>query len=36
MPNKKPKTLVVFDDIVTDMLSKKKLKTNSNIIIYQK
>ena len=29
-PNKKPKTLIVFDDMIADMLSNKKLNTIVN------
>ena len=29
------KILIVFDDMITDMLSNKKASTNSNEIIYQ-
>ena len=33
-PNKKQKILIVFDDMIGDMLSNKRLKTNNNCIIY--
>ena len=34
-PNKKRKILIVFDDMIADMLSNKKLNPiNSNRIIY--
>ena len=32
---KEGKILIVFDDMITDMLSNKKASTNSNEIIYQ-
>ena len=33
-PNKKRKILIVFDDMVVDMLSDKKKLSNSNWIIF--
>ena len=35
-PNKKRKILIVFDDMIADMLSNKKPWSNSNWIIYQR
>ena len=32
--NEEHKILIVFDDMVADMLNNKKTLTNSNIIIY--
>ena len=32
-PNKKRKVLIVFDDMIADMINNKKAKFNSNIII---
>ena len=32
--NKKQKILIVFDDMIGDMLSNKRLKTTNNCIIY--
>ena len=32
---KEGKILIVFDDMITDMLSNKKASTNNNEIIYQ-
>ena len=32
--NNERRILVVFDDMITDMLSNKKTSTNRNIIIY--
>ena len=35
-PHKKPKILVIFDDMIADMLTNKKLLLGSNWIIYQR
>ena len=35
-PNKKPETLMVFDDMIADRLSNKKLNRNSCWIIYKR
>ena len=32
--NKKRKTLIVFDDMISDLLSNKKTQSKSNWIIY--
>ena len=33
-PNKKRKIIIVFEEMIADMLSNKKTSTNSNKIIY--
>ena len=33
-PNKERKIFIVFDDIITDMLSNKKISTNIKRIVY--
>ena len=35
-PNKKCKWLIVFDDMIAEILSNKKKELNSNWIMYQK
>ena len=35
-PNKKRKTLIFFDYMITDMLNNKKFHPGGNLIIYQK
>ena len=33
-PDNKRKVLIVFDDMIADMINNKKTKSNSNRIIY--
>ena len=33
-PDRKCKVLIVFDDMIVDMISNKKLKSNSNWTVY--
>ena len=33
-PDKKRKVLIVFDDMIVDMIDHKKTKSNSNRIVY--
>ena len=35
-PIKKRKVLIVFDDMIADMISNKKFISNSNGIVYQR
>ena len=35
-PDKENKTIIVFDDMIADMINNKKTKFNNNRIIYQR
>ena len=35
-PDKENKILIVFDDIIADMINNKKTKFNNNKVIYQR